>query len=57
LLAILKKTLFEAVKQCIGKEISLAIAFSGGLDSSLLAKILSRDCFRNEFTLQGHAIK
>jgi asparagine synthase (glutamine-hydrolysing) len=39
LLTILKKTLFEAVKQCIGKETSLAIAFSGGLDSSLLAKI------------------
>jgi asparagine synthase (glutamine-hydrolysing) len=39
LLASLKKALFEAVKQTIGKETSLAIAFSGGLDSSLLAKI------------------
>lgn len=39
LLRILKKALFAAVEQAVGSETSLAIAFSGGLDSSLLAKI------------------
>jgi asparagine synthase (glutamine-hydrolysing) len=36
---ILKKALIAAVEQAIGSETSLAIAFSGGLDSSLLARI------------------
>jgi asparagine synthase (glutamine-hydrolysing) len=39
LLRTLKKALFAAVEQAVGSETSLAIAFSGGLDSSLLAKI------------------
>lgn len=39
MLRTLKKALFAAVEQAIGGETSLAIAFSGGLDSSLLAKI------------------
>ncbi|MGI8832329.1 MAG: DUF7411 family protein, partial [Nitrososphaeraceae archaeon] len=39
MLRTLKKALFAAVEQAIGSETSLAIAFSGGLDSSLLAKI------------------
>jgi asparagine synthase (glutamine-hydrolysing) len=35
----LKKALFEAVAETVKDETSLAIAFSGGIDSSLLAKI------------------
>ena len=35
----LKKALFEAVAETIKDESSLAIAFSGGIDSSLLARI------------------
>ncbi len=35
----LKKALFEAVAETIKDEPSLAIAFSGGIDSSILAKI------------------
>ena len=33
------KALFTAVEYAIGNETTLAVAFSGGLDSSLLAKI------------------
>ena len=39
LLEDLLKALFTAVEYAIGKETTLAVAFSGGLDSSLLAKI------------------
>lgn len=39
LLEDLIKTLFAAVEDAIGNETNIAVAFSGGLDSSLLAKI------------------
>jgi asparagine synthase (glutamine-hydrolysing) len=39
LLRILKTAVFAAVEQAIGNETSIAIAFSGGLDSSLLAQM------------------
>lgn len=39
MLKILKTALFTAVEQAINNETSIAIAFSGGLDSSLLAQI------------------
>jgi asparagine synthase (glutamine-hydrolysing) len=39
LLRILKTAVFAAVEQAIGNEASIAIAFSGGLDSSLLARV------------------
>src|ERR671939_906636 len=35
----LKKALFDAVEESISNEVSLAVAFSGGVDSALLAKI------------------
>jgi asparagine synthase (glutamine-hydrolysing) len=39
MLRMLKNAVFTAVEQAINNETSVAIAFSGGLDSSLLAKI------------------
>ena len=39
MLRILKNAVFAAVEQAINNETSIAIAFSGGLDSSLLAQI------------------
>jgi asparagine synthase (glutamine-hydrolysing) len=39
MLRILKTAVFAAVEQAINNETSIAIAFSGGLDSSLLAQI------------------
>ena len=35
----LRKALFDAVEESISNEVSLAVAFSGGVDSALLAKI------------------
>ena len=40
LLRTLKKALFAAVEQAVGSETSLAIAFSGGLDTLLTRKDL-----------------
>jgi asparagine synthase (glutamine-hydrolysing) len=39
LLSVLKKALFSAVTESAGIDSSVAVAFSGGLDSTLLAKI------------------
>jgi asparagine synthase (glutamine-hydrolysing) len=46
----LRKALFTAVQESISDEISLAVAFSGGVDSTLLAKIC-RDLGRNVLLL------
>src|ERR687886_943745 len=39
LLSVLKKALFSAVAESAGTDSSVAVAFSGGLDSTLLAQI------------------